>query len=119
MEDTLPELAFCVEMVPPDTNRGPSFAGEPVRLGGRKATLPTCRDEVLSALVVLSERAGKRGGEQIFTVRQVHAEMVAKGTKYAQVTVFKTMQRMKEEPVRPPYGRLERVGRQGFQLATG
>jgi hypothetical protein len=109
-----------LEIMPPDTNRRhSSFGGQRVRLGGRKAALPTCRDEVLSALVSLSERAGTRGAEQIFTVRHVHAEVVANGTKCAQVTVFKTMQRMKEEPVRPQYGRLERVGRKGFQLATG
>lgn len=100
--------------MPPDTNRGPSFAGQPIRLGGRKPVSPTCRDEVLAALATLSERAG----EQVFTVRQVYAQMVANGTPYAEVTVYKTMQRMKEEPVRPPYGRVERVGRKGFQLAT-
>jgi hypothetical protein len=31
-------------------------------------------------------------------------------------TVFKTMQRMKEPPGRPPYTCLERVGKQGFRL---
>jgi poly(3-hydroxybutyrate) depolymerase len=104
-----------LEVMPPDTNRGPSFPGQPIRMGGRKPVAPTCRDEVLAALAGLSDRAGG----QVFTVRQVYAEMVARGTAYAQVTVSKTMQRMKEEPVRPPYGRLERVGRRGFQLARG
>ena len=39
-----------------------------------------------------------------------------RGTIYAESTVFKTMQRMKEAPGRPPYTRLQRVGRQGFRL---
>jgi hypothetical protein len=39
------------------------------------------------------------------------------GTTYAEARVFKTMQRMKEPLTRAPYARLERVGKQGFQLA--
>lgn len=42
--------------------------------------------------------------------------MTARGTSYAEPTVFKTMQRMKDTPVRPPYERLERVGRAGLRL---
>jgi hypothetical protein len=42
--------------------------------------------------------------------------MTGYGTTYAERTVFKTMQRMKEPPTRPPYMRLERVDRQGFRL---
>lgn len=65
----------------------------------------------LSALV-------ERNGRQAFTVREVYAEMTARGTSYAEPTVFKTMQRMKERPVRPPYAYLERVGREGFRQAV-
>ncbi len=43
--------------------------------------------------------------------------MVARGTSYVAPTAPKTMQRMKESPVRPLYQRLERVGREGFHLA--
>src|SRR4029077_5080376 len=100
-------------MMPPDTNRGPSFAGREIRLGRRKPAAPTCREEVLSALAALETRAA---GE-VFTVREVYAEMVATGTRYAEPTVFKTMQRMKEPPARPPCARLERAGRAGFRLA--
>jgi hypothetical protein len=96
-------------MMPPDTNRGPSFAGQPIRIGGRKPVAPTCREEVLAAL-------GTRGGREVFTVCEVYAEMVAAGTRYAEVTVVKTMQRMKTPPARPPYARLERAGRAGFRI---
>ena len=100
-------------MAPPDTNRGPSFPGQPIRVGGRKPAAPSCRDEILAALVALFEREGK----QVFTVREVYAEMHDLGTSYAEPTVFKTMQWMKAAPLRPPYARLERIGR-GFQLVT-
>lgn len=43
--------------------------------------------------------------------------MVAAGTGYAEPTVFKTIQRMKAAPRRPPFVRLERAGLAGFQLA--
>ncbi|MHB8188772.1 MAG: hypothetical protein ACYDDU_22460 [Dermatophilaceae bacterium] len=100
-------------MVPPDTNRRPSFAGQRIRLGGRKPAASTCRNEVVEAVAALSARDGR----QAFTVRQVYAEMLAEGTSYAEPTVFKTMQRMKNSPARPPYARLERAGRAGFRLA--
>jgi hypothetical protein len=45
--------------------------------------------------------------------------MMLAGTAYAEATVFKTMQRMKEPPVRPPFVRLERLGRAGFRLDLG
>lgn len=73
---------------------------------------PTRREEVLAALAALETRAGR----QIFTVREVYAEMVAIGTKFAESTVFKTMQRMKESANRPPFIRLKRVRRQGFRV---
>lgn len=101
-------------MMPPDTNRSPSFAGRWLRLGGRKRAASSCRDEVVAALAALSAGDGGRA----FTVRRVYADMLARGTAYAEPTVFKTMQRMKEPAARPPYARLERVGREGFRLMT-
>lgn len=103
-----------VEVVPPDPNRGSSLAGRWVRLGGRKTALPACRDEVLAALEALSARSGR----QVFTVREVFVEMAEGGTGYAESTVLKTMQRMKEPPTRPPYTHLERVARKGFRLGV-
>jgi hypothetical protein len=99
-------------MVPPDTNRRPSIAGQAIRLGGRARAATSCRDEVLVALSALAARSGR----PTFTVREVYGEMTARDTPYAEPTVFKTMQRMKDLPVRPPYERLERVGREGFRL---
>ena len=52
-----------------------------------------------------------------FTVRDVYAEMVSVGTHCSESTVFKTMQRMKEMPKRPPLVRLERAGSEGLRLA--
>ena len=101
-------------MVPPDTNRGPSFAGQPVRVSGRKLAAGSCRDEVVTALQVLKVRTGC----QVFTVGDVYGEMVSAGTRYAESTVFKTMQRMKTPADRPPYVRLVRAGRKGFRLAS-
>jgi hypothetical protein len=43
--------------------------------------------------------------------------MVAAGCAYTEAVAFKTMQRMKAAPVRPPLARLERFGRAGFRLA--
>jgi hypothetical protein len=101
-----------VEVLPLDTNRGPSFPGRQVRLGFRKPTLSTCSDEVLAALAHLTAKSSK----QVFTVSEVFDKMVESGTTYAEGTVFKTMQTMKVPATRPPYTRLERVGRQGFRL---
>jgi hypothetical protein len=91
--------------MPPDTNRGPAVAGGWVRLGGRKLAQESCRDEVVAALVTLSARDGR----STFTVRDVYGEMLAAGTRYAETTVFKTMQRMKEAPKHPPMIQLERA----------
>ena len=55
----------------------------------------------------------------MFIVRDVYSEMAAAGTAYAESTVFKTMQRMKAQPERPPFIGLERAGREGFGLAFG
>ena len=64
-------------------------------------------------MAALSERYEER---EVFTVREVYAEMVAQGTAYVESTAYITMQRMKEPAVRPPYARLERVGKQGFRF---
>lgn len=69
----------------------------------------------MGAVCALTERTEK----QVFTVREVYAEMLAQGTSYAEPTVFKTMQRMKVPPGRPPHTRFDRVGREGFRLAPG
>jgi hypothetical protein len=98
--------------MPPDTNRGSSFAGQRLQLGGRKPAGSSCRDEVVAALAVLAARDGK----QAFTVREVYVEMLATGTSYAESTVFKTMQRMREPAARPPYAELERGTTEGFRL---
>lgn len=101
-----------VEVMPPDTNHRSSFAGQRLRLGGRKPAASSCRDEVVAALARLAALDRK----QVFTVREVYAEMMATGTSYAESTVFKTMQRMKGLAGRSPYARLERVGKEGFRL---
>jgi hypothetical protein len=101
--------------MPPDTNRGPSVAGSWVRLGGRKLAGGSCRDEVVAALRALRQRIGA----DVFTVREVYAEMMAGRTRYAESTVFKTMQRMKDPPRRPPLVRLERIEDEGFRMAVG
>jgi hypothetical protein len=98
--------------MPPDTNRGPSVAGGWVRLGGRNPAQGNCRDEVAASLTALWERTG----QQVFTAREVYAEMLAAGTRYAESTVFKTMQRMKGPAGRPPWVVLEQSGA-GFRLS--
>lgn len=50
-----------------------------------------------------------RSGQQVFTVREIYAEMVASETRYGESTVFKTMQRMTAPSDRPPFARLERA----------
>jgi hypothetical protein len=95
--------------------RGPSVAGQDIRLGGRKLAACSCRDEVAAALSALTARDSK----SVFTVREVYAEMVASGTRYAESIVFKTMQRMKGPVGRLPYMRLERVEREGFRIELG
>jgi hypothetical protein len=66
----------------------------------------------VAALAVLSARDGK----QVFTVREVYVEMQATGTSYAESTVFKTMQRMKDPAAGLPYVQLERGVTGGFRL---
>jgi len=102
-----------VEVMPPNTNRGPTVAGGWVRLGGRKPAQASCRDEAAIALEALRDRTG----QQVFTVREVHAEMLAAGTRYAESTVFKTMQRMKAPAGRAPWIVLEQTGA-GFRVST-
>ena len=98
--------------MPPNTNRGPSVGGSWIRLGGRKVAGRSCRDEVVAALHALHARTGT----QVFTARDVYAEMVAAGTGYAESTVFKTMQRMKQAPKRPPTVQLERAEPDGYRV---
>jgi hypothetical protein len=62
-------------------------------------------------------RLSARDGKTLFTVREVYARMVVDGTTYAESTVFKTMQRMKAAPKRPPTIQLERAQREGFRIA--
>jgi len=100
---------IVVEVMPPNTNRGW------FRLGGRKLAAGSCRNEVVAASRALTAR----NGVDVFTVCDVYQEMVQAGTRYAECTVFKTMQRMKEPPERPPFVLLERAGREGFRLALG
>lgn len=100
--------------MPPDTNRGPSVRGGWVRLGGRKLAGGSCRDEIVVAIQALECGTGA----QVFTVRDVYAEMAVAGTKYAESTVFKTMQRMKAPPQRSPMIQLERAGQEGFRIAN-
>lgn len=101
-----------LEVVPSDTSRHSSFAGQRLRLGGRKPAGSSCRDEIVAALAVLADRDGK----QVLTVREVYVEMLAIGTSYAESIVFKTMQRMKQPAARPPYAQLERGATGGFRL---
>lgn len=100
--------------MPRDTNPGPTIPGDRIRLGGRRRTLPNCRDEVLVALRAMLRRHGDRP----FPVREVYAEMTANGTAYAELTVSKAMQRMKEADPRLPDVRLERSGTIGFRLVA-
>jgi hypothetical protein len=102
-----------VEVMPPNTNRGPAVAGCWVRLGGRSPIEANCRDEVAASLAVLWDRTG----QQVFTVREVYAEMLAAGTRYAESTVFKTMQRMKAPAGAAPWIVLEQTGA-GFRAST-
>jgi hypothetical protein len=99
--------------MPPDTNRGPAVAGVWVRLGGRKPAEASCRDEVAAVLAALRDRTG----QPVFTVREVYAEKQSTGTRYAESTVFKTMQGMKEPPGRAPWIVLEQTGA-GFRVST-
>jgi len=99
--------------MPPNTNRGPAVAGGWVRLGGRMLVGGSCRDEVAAALRTLRARVGT----EVFTVREVYTEMVAAGTRYAESTVFKTMQRMKAPAVRAPWIVLEQTG-VGFRVSA-
>ena len=99
--------------MPPDTNRGPVVAGGWVRLAGRKPLQGSCRDEVAASLSALSARDGR----SLFTIRDVYDEMVSAGTRYAETTVSKTMQRMKGVPKRAPVIQLERAGGEGFRIA--
>jgi len=98
--------------MPPNTSPGPRVAGGSFRIGGRKLAARNCQDEVVAALVALQRHTDAH----VFTIREVYAEMTAARTRYAETTVFKTMQRMKVPSNRPPYLCRVRVGRQGYRL---
>jgi hypothetical protein len=100
--------------MPPDTNRAPTVAGGWIRLGGRKPADASCRDEVAASLAALWERTS----HAVFAVGEVYAEMVAAGARYAESTVFKTMQRMKAPPGGAPWIVLEHTDA-GFRVSTG
>jgi hypothetical protein len=68
------EYGTLVEMVTPDTNRGPCVAGGAIRLGGRKAAADSCRDEAAAAVRALAERTGL----EAFSAREIYAEMEAR-----------------------------------------
>jgi hypothetical protein len=73
----------------------------------------SCRDQIVAAIQALEWRTGA----QVFTARDVYPEIAAAGTRYAESTVFKTMQRLREPPTRQPLVRLERSGGGGFRIA--
>ncbi len=87
--------------------------GHPTRIGKRKRVTANCRDEVLAALRVLIERYGDRA----FSRYEIHAEMVAAGTAYAELTAYSAMQRMKLPDPRLLGIHLEHIGREGFRLS--
>jgi hypothetical protein len=98
-----------VEVMPPNTKRQTSVPGPVLRVGQRKLSRSTCRDEVLAAMRRLVEQTD----DEVFTVACVFAEMGRDGTRYKESAVYKAMQRMKTAG---DEGCLERVGRQGFRL---
>lgn len=103
-----------VEVVPPNTKRRASIPGPVLRVGQRKLSRATCRDEVLAAMHRLAERTG----DEVFTVARIFAEMGATGTSYKLSAVYKTMQRMKDPNRVGGHPALERQGQQGFRLRT-
>jgi len=72
---------------------------------------------------VAGRRAGRgcdgavAGGQQVFTVRQVYAEMLAAATRYAESTVFKPMQRIEAQAGRARWIVLEQTGA-GFRISS-
>jgi hypothetical protein len=53
----------------------------------------------------------------VFRVLDIYSEMVSAGTRYAESTVFKTIQRMKAPAGRAPWTVLEQTGA-GFQVSS-
>jgi hypothetical protein len=97
--------------MPAHTNRPAAFPGPVIRLGARRRTTLTCRDEVLAAIDDLQ----RREGVETFTVRQVAAEMLAAGSAYKKSAIAKTIQRMRgDDGAAAPD--LERVDRTYFRL---
>jgi len=94
----------------------PSIPGQPIYLGERKLTVPTCRDEVVGVV----EELAAAGGAPVFTVEVVHAKMVSCfGSGWSRATVAKTMLRMTRPARRPPYLQLNRVGRGWYRVGGG
>jgi hypothetical protein len=98
--------------MPAHTNRPAAFPGPVIRLGARRRTTLTCRDEVLAAIDDLEAREGV----ETFTVREVAAEMLAAGTVYKKSAIAKTIQRMRGEVGGTATPDLERVDRTHFRL---
>ena len=101
-----------MELTGTNPKNGPATSTSDFSLATRKRTLPNCRDEIVTALESLIAEHGHRS----FLVREVYERMVAIGTSYAELTVYKAMQRMKLSDPRLPGIRLERVGAGGFRL---
>jgi len=101
-----------VEVMPAHTNRSMAFPGPVIRLGSRRRTALTCRDEVLAAIDELQAREGL----ETFTVRQVTGEMLAAGTTYKKSAITKTIQRMRGEDNCTAAPDLKRVDRTHFRL---
>jgi hypothetical protein len=105
-------LVALVEVMPAHTNHSAAFPGPVIRLGGRRRTALTCRDEVLAAIDELEAREGL----ETFTVRQIAAEMMAAGSAYKRSAIAKTIQRMRGEDGCAATPNLERVDRTHFRL---
>ncbi len=101
-----------MEVILTNPKNGPAVATSDFSLSTRRRTLPNCRDEIVTALESLIAEHGYRP----FLVREVYERMAALGTSYAELTVYKAMQRMKLPDPRLPGLRLERVDTAGFRL---
>jgi hypothetical protein len=101
-----------VEVMPAHTNHSMALPGPVIRLGGRRRTTLTCRDEVLAAIHDLEAREGV----ETFTVPQLAAEMLAAGTMYKKSAITKTIQRLRGEDGCTATPDLERVDPTHFRL---
>jgi hypothetical protein len=105
--------------MPLRTNKGSAVVcrinGQLSRIGPLPRTLPNCRDEVIEAFEALIARDGDRP----FSPHEIYAQMLGRGTKYAELTVYKAMQRMKLPDPRRADVLLVRSKCGGFQLVSG